>query len=201
MGDRFCEDFAAGGRVLLLRVVKVSGSPVAELTLSATLWAGPAKTQGAPAQPGDKVYENQPFTVSDDVAKANDCGVGGVGLDADMPSVRYRHGLSGGGGDIEYFPSCLSANPKVRFGGYVARVEGGADLDVTACQDAAARGESDGLDVPVSGLRTGDRFCVFDGFEKHVALLKVTAVSAKSLVSVTFSATRWEAPEPSWRRH
>ncbi|MGO4749128.1 hypothetical protein AB4212_10935, partial [Streptomyces sp. 2MCAF27] len=59
--DRFCEDFAAGGRVVLVRVVKASGSPVGELTLSATLWAGPAKTAGAPPQPGDEVYENQPL--------------------------------------------------------------------------------------------------------------------------------------------
>ncbi|MEU8824991.1 hypothetical protein [Streptomyces sp. NPDC048636] len=197
VGDRFCEDFAAGGRVILLRVVKVSGTPVAELTLSATLWAGPAKTQGAPAQPGDKNYENQPFTVSDDVAKTHDCSPGGVGLGPDTPYVNYRHRLSGGGGDIEYFPSCLTGNPKIRFSAYAARVKGGADVDLTACQDAAARGEGNDLDVPVSKLRTGDRFCMFSSFDKYVALLKVTAVTAKAPVSVTFSATRWEAPEPS----
>ncbi|WP_326819396.1 hypothetical protein [Streptosporangium sp. NBC_01756] len=197
VGDRFCEDFAAEGRVVLLRVVKVSGSPVAELTLSATLWAGPARAEGPPAQPGEKVYENQPFTVADDVAKARDCGIGGVGIGSDLPRVRYRHTLSGGGGDVEYFPSCLSGSPKVRFGGYVARVEGGADPDITACQDAAARGERNDLDVPVSELRAGDRFCMFDSFEKYVALLKVTAVTAEAPVSATFSVTRWEAPEPS----
>lgn len=196
-GDRFCEDFAAGGRVVLVRVVKASGSPVGELTLSATLWAGPAKTAGAPAQPGDKVYENQPFTVSDDVAKARGCTPGTIELGSDMPVVTYRSRLNGGGGAVEYFPSCLSGSPKMRFRGYVARVEGTADLDLTACQDAAARGESDELEVPVSELRTGDRFCRFDSLDKHVALLKVTAVTAKRPASVTFSVTRWEAPEAS----
>ncbi|MFF6851389.1 hypothetical protein [Streptomyces antimycoticus] len=196
-GDRFCEDFAAGGRVVLLRVVKVSGSPVGELTLSATLWAGPAKTEGAPAQPGDKVYENQPVTVSDEVAKGHGCVLGSVGLGSDMPVVTYRSRLNGGGGDIEYFPSCLSGSPKMRFSAYVARVKGTAELDLTACQDAAARGESNELEVPVSELRTGDRFCRFDSLDKDVALLKVTAVTAKAPASVTFSVTRWEAPEPS----
>lgn len=196
-GDRFCEDFAAGGRVVLLRVVKVSGSPVGELTLSATLWAGPTKTEGPPARPGDKVYENQPVTVSDEVAKAHGCSLGTIGLGSDMPVVTYRKRLNGGGGDIEYFASCLSGSPKMWFRGYVARVEGTADLDLTACQDAAARGESNELEVPVSELRTGDRFCRFDSLDKDVALLKVTAVTAKAPVSVTFSATRWKAPEPS----
>ncbi|MEU9831836.1 hypothetical protein AB0D67_09875 [Streptosporangium sp. NPDC048047] len=195
-GERFCEDFAAEGRVLLLRVVKVSGSPVAELTLSATLWAVPPEVEGPPAKPGDRSYENQPFTVSDDVAKANDCSPGGVGIASDMPRVRYRHMLSGGGGDVEYFPSCLGS-PKVRFGGYAARVKGDVDPDITACQDAAIRGGRDDLDVPMPELRTGDRFCMFDGFEKYVALLKVTAVTAGDPVSATFSVTRWEAPEPS----
>ncbi|RLV77349.1 hypothetical protein D3C57_103230 [Streptomyces rapamycinicus NRRL 5491] len=196
-GDRFCEDFAAGGRVVLLRVVKASGSPVGELTLSATVWAGPAKTEGAPAQPGDKVYENQPVTVSDDVAKAHGCVLGSVGLGSDMPVVTYRNRLNGGGGDIEYRASCLSGSPKMWFRGYVARVEGGADPDLTACQDAAARGESNELEVPVSELRTGDRFCRFDSLDKDVALLKVTAVTTKAPASVTFSVTRWKAPEPS----
>jgi hypothetical protein len=195
VGDRFCEDFAAGGRVVLLRVANVSGAPVAELTLSATLWAGPAKTEGAPAQPGDKNYENQPVTVSDAVAKAHDCSPGGVGLGPDNPYVNYRHGLSGGGGGaIKYFPSCMSGSPKLRFGAYVARVEGSDDLDLTACQDAAARGESNDLDVPVSELRIGDRYCQFDSSEKYVALLKVTDVTANAPVSVTFSVTRWKAP-------
>ncbi|CDR01422.1 hypothetical protein GCM10022420_085210 [Streptomyces iranensis] len=197
VGDRFCEDFAAGGRVVLLRVVKVSGSPVGELTLSATLWAGPAKTEGAPPQPGDKVYENQPVTVSDDVAKAHGCVLGSVGLGSDMPVATYRSRLNGGGGDIEYSPSCLSGSPKMRFRGYVARVEGTADPDLTACQDAAARGESNELEVPVSELRAGDRFCRFDSLDRDVALLKVTAVTAKRPASVTFSVTRWKAPEPS----
>ncbi|WP_445519548.1 hypothetical protein [Streptomyces sp. NEAU-174] len=196
-GDRFCEDFAAGGRVVLLRVVKVSGSPVGELTLSATVWAGPAKTEGAPAQPGDKVYENQPVTVSDDVAKARGCVLGSLGLGSDMPVVTYRSRLNGGGGDIEYSPSCLVGSPKMWFRGYVARVEGTADLGLTACQDAAARSESNELEIPVSELRTGDRFCRFDSLDKDVAQLKVTAVTAKRPASVTFSVTRWKAPEPS----
>ncbi|MBI0292960.1 hypothetical protein JBE04_00210 [Streptomyces sp. PRKS01-29] len=51
--------------------------------------------------------------------------------------------------------------------------------------------------VPVSDLRAGDRYCMFDSLDKYVALLKVTAVSAKAPVTVTFSATRWKAPEPS----
>lgn len=198
-GDRFCEDFAAEGRVVLLRVVKVSGSPVGELTLSATLWAGPKKTEGPPAQPGDKVYENQPVTVSDKVAKANDCRPLGIGLGGDTPGVNAKTGKAfGSAGDVDYFPSCMGGDPKVRFGGYVARVKGSAAPDVTACQDVAARGESNALDVPVSDLRTGEQFCMFDSsFDKFVALLKVTAVSAEPPASVTFSATRWEAPEPS----
>ncbi|MFF0311905.1 hypothetical protein ACFYSC_31085 [Streptosporangium sp. NPDC004379] len=195
-GERFCEDFATEGRVLLLRVVKVSGSPVAELTLSATLWAVPPEVEGPLAKPGDRSYEDQPFTVSDDVAEANDCSPGGVGIASDMPRVRYRHMLSGGGGDVEYFPSCLGS-PKMRFGGYAARVKGDADPDITACQETAIRGGRDDLDVPMSELRTGDRFCMFDGFDKYVALLKVTAVTAGDPVSATFSVTRWEAPEPS----
>ncbi len=31
----------------------------------ASLWAGPAKTEGARVQPGDKYYGDQSFTVSE----------------------------------------------------------------------------------------------------------------------------------------
>ncbi|MFF4413082.1 hypothetical protein ACFYY8_11165 [Streptosporangium sp. NPDC001559] len=208
VGERFCEGFesADGSRVILLRVVKVSGSPVVEeITLAATMWAGPAAEEKAEAtgglpQPGDKVYENVPFRLVESIAKANDCGVGTVGLGGSRPGISFHNGpglMLSGTGDIGYFPGCLNGNPKLRFGAYVGRVQGGADPDLAACQDIAARGSRESLDVLVSDLRLGDRFCIFNSGEDFVALVKVTELSATDPVSVTFSATRWEAPGPS----
>ncbi|MBO3678732.1 hypothetical protein [Streptomyces sp. NEAU-YJ-81] len=198
VGDQFCEDFAPGGRVVLMQVKKLSGTPVAEITLAITVWAGQPEEKGKPAQPGEMVYANKPFTLGDKLAKANDCGLGYANIASDAPIVNYKKGVAfGSSEDITYFPSCLTHNPKVRFEGYVARVKGNAGIDVTACQNAAAGGASGSLDVRVSELKTGSRYCRYDSLLDSVALVKVTAVTSTSPASVHFSATRWEAPEAS----
>jgi hypothetical protein len=191
VGDEFCEYYKpidpAGqplDRVILMRVASVSASNPIQVTWSVTEWAVASTT--ATASAGGSLYADQTFVVGD----GKDCVPASVSLQGSSgPSVRYGNDQTSG--DIVYFPACVGGSAKIRFGDPAAPVNG--DPGASACEDAAAGSGQNSLDVDLTALHAGSEYCEFSSELKSVVLVKVVSIT-KSPVSITFSATRWQAP-------
>jgi hypothetical protein len=192
VGDQFCEHYShidsVGqplDRVILMQVASVSASNPIQVTWSVTAWAPASTAATASASASDALYADQTFVVSD----GKDCVPASVNLQGSSgPTVRY--GSDQTSGDIVYFPACLGG-AKIRFGNPAAPV--GGDPGASACEDAAAGSGQNSLDVDLSALHAGSEYCEFSSELKTVMLVKVVSIT-NSPVSITFSATGWQAP-------
>lgn len=188
-GDEFCES-AKTGRVILMRVTSLSANAPTRIDWSVTEWASPVPAETT-AAPGGVLYADQTFVVGDKAAKANgDCVAAAVSIQrSGGPAVFY--GQNQTSGDLVYFPTCLG-DGKIRFGDPAAPVNGA--VGASACEDAAAGSGQNSLDVDLTALHAGSEYCEYSNDEHSVVLVKVVALTTTAPASITFSATRWQAP-------